>query len=198
MWGKGILEWSQLCTSLVNSQKSGDSVRDAISGAMTLQIIVIFMIIINCYLAFSVNYTKAFRVKNEIRSIIEKNEGLTCSAVEQINDLMLRTNYKITTEFEDWCTNNGYEVARLNAGSFCYKYQAVDVSGTYKEDNRYKGAYYTVATFVNIDLPLLNNFLPFAGNLFLVKGETALIYSSGVIGSGLPTGCATEQNRVKL
>lgn len=58
--------------------------RDAISGAMTLQIIVIFMIIINCYLAFSVNYTKAFRVKNEIRSIIEKNEGLTCSALSHL------------------------------------------------------------------------------------------------------------------
>ena len=62
--------------------------RDAISGALTLQIILIFMIIINCYLAFSVNYTKAFRVKNEILSIIEKNEGLTCSAMDQINDFM--------------------------------------------------------------------------------------------------------------
>lgn len=153
--------------------------RDAISGAMTLQIIVIFMIIINCYLAFSVNYTKAFRVKNEIRSIIEKNEGLTCSAMEQINDLMLRTNYKMNDQFEIWCTNNGYTVATTNTGSFCYKYQKIDVVGTSNENNLYKGAYYTVATFVNMDIPLINNVLPFAGNLFLVKGETAQIYSSG-------------------
>ena len=87
-------------------KKNGDSVRDAISGAMTLQIIVIFMIIINCYLAFSVNYTKAFRVKNEIRSIVEKNEGMTCSAISQINDLMLKSNYKMNTQFENWCENN--------------------------------------------------------------------------------------------
>lgn len=160
--------------------------RDAIGGAMTLQIIVIFMIIINCYLAFSVNYTKAFRVKNEIRSIIEKNEGLTDAAKEQINDLMLKNKYKMNELFETWCSNNDYEVLRLAAGSFCYKYQKVDVSGTYNDLNTYKGAYYTVATFVNIDLPLVNNLLPFAGNLFLVKGETALIYSSGAV-SGLPT-----------
>lgn len=153
--------------------------KEAISGAMTLQIIVIFMIIINCYLAFSVNYTKAFRVKNEIRSIIEKNEGLTCSAMTQINDLMLKTNYKMNDKFETWCTNNGYTVATAPAGSFCYKYQKIDVSGTSNEDNLYKGAYYTVATFVNVDIPLINNVLPFAGNLFLVKGETAQIYSSG-------------------
>ena len=160
--------------------------RDAISGAMTLQIIVIFLIIINCYLAFSVNYTKAFRVKNEIRSIVEKNEGLTCDALEQINELMLSTNYAMNEEFENWCRNNGYTVANVDAGSFCYKYNKVDVSGTSNENSKYKGAYYTIATFVNVDLPLVNNLLPFAGNLFLVKGETALIYSSGAV-SGLPT-----------
>ncbi len=153
--------------------------RDAISGAMSLQIIVIFMIIINCYLAFSVNYTKAFRVKNEIRSIIEKNEGLTCSAMEQINNLMLKTNYKMNDQFEIWCTNNGYTVATTNVGSFCYKYHKVDITGTSNDNTLYKGAYYTVATFVNVDIPLINNVLPFAGKLFLVQGETAQIYSSG-------------------
>ncbi len=163
--------------------------RDAISGAMTLQIIVIFMIIINCYLAFSVNYTKAFRVKNEIRSIIEKNEGFTCSAKDQINDLMLKNNYKMNSKFETWCTNNGYQVARLDAGSFCYKYSKVDVTGTSNDNSLYKGAYYTVATFVNVDLPLVNNVLPFAGNLFLVKGETALIFSSGAV-DALPSSCS--------
>ena len=160
--------------------------RDAISGAMTLQIIVIFLIIINCYLAFSVNYTKAFRVKNEIRSIIEKNEGLSCDALEQVNELMLKSNYAMNDEFENWCRNNGYQVANLDAGSFCYKYHKVDVEGTSNGNLTYKGAYYTVATFVNVDLPLVNKLLPFAGNLFLVKGETALIYSSGAV-SGLPT-----------
>lgn len=156
--------------------------RDAISGVMSLQIVVIVLIVMNCYLAFSVNYTKAFRVKNEILSIIEKNEGLTDDAKAQINQLMLDNNYRMNERFRIWCGNNGYDVTNdIGAGSFCYKRELVDVTGNGNINNTYKGSYYTVATFVNIDLPLVNNILPFAGNLFLVKGETALIYSSGAV-----------------
>ncbi len=153
--------------------------REAVGGAMSLQIIVIFMLVINCYLAFSVNYTKAFRTKNEIRSIVEKNEGLTNSAVAQIEDYMQKTRYKTNVRFENWCENNGYSVSRNAYSSFCYKYELVDQTGTSSENSMYKGAYYTIATFVNIDIPLINNLLPLGGNLFVVKGETALIYSSG-------------------
>ena len=153
--------------------------RDAIGGVMSLQIIVIFLILVNCYLAFSVNYTKAFRVKNEIRSIIEKNEGLTCSAMEQINDLMFKASYSINEGYTTWCQKNGYNVATTEAGSFCYKYQKVDVTGTSNQNNTYKGAYYTIATFVDMDVPLMNKILPFAGGAFIIKGETSLIYSSG-------------------
>ena len=160
--------------------------RDAIGGAMTLQIIVIFMIIINCYLAFSVNYTKAFRVKNEIRSIIEKNEGLTCSAVSQINDLMLNSNYGVKQG--DRNCPDGYTAANLTNGLFCYKYSRVDVTGTSNSNSTYKGAYYTVLTFVDIDIPIFNRIFPEIAVLnetFASKGETALIYSSG-----LPEGCS--------
>lgn len=153
--------------------------KEAIGGVMSLQIIMIVLIVMNCYLAFSVNYTKAFRTKNEIRSIIEKNEGFTCSAADQINEYMLETNYNISDGYLSWCESNGYEVARLGNGSFCYKNNKVDITGTTDQNTTYKGSYYTVVTFVNLDLPLINKVLPFAGNIFAVKGETALIYSSG-------------------
>lgn len=161
--------------------------RDAIGGAMTLQIILIFMIIINCYLAFSVNYTKAFRVKNEIRNIIEKNEGLTCSAIEQVNELMLKVNYGVKNGDRE-CPD-GYTPGSLDNGLFCFKYQKVDVAGTSNSDSKYKGAYYTVLTFVDVDIPIFNKVFPKVALLnetFTSKGETALIYSSGEIGSGLP------------
>lgn len=153
--------------------------RDAIGGALTLEIIVVFMIIINCYLAFSVNYTKAFRVKNEIRSIVEKNEGLTCSAMEQINELMLKTKYTMNPKFESWCRSNGYEVATTPAGSFCYQNHKLDVYGSSSDTTLYSGAYYTIVTFVNVDIPLINNLLPYTANIFLISGETSQIYSSG-------------------
>lgn len=163
--------------------------KDAFGGLFTIQLIVIFVIIINSYLAFSVNYTKAFRVKNEIRSIIEKQEGLTCDAIEQIDDLFERVKYRPNSGFNSWCSKNGYEVQETDHGSFCWKFQKVDVTGNYENNQIYKGGYYTIATFVNVDIPLVNKIYPFAGNLFLVKGETALIYSSGLGHDGAPRGC---------
>lgn len=184
--------------------------KEAIGGVLSLNIILIFLVIISCYLAFSVNYTKAYRVKNEIRSIIEKNEGLTCDALEQINKLMKNAHYNFPDNFATWCERNGYVVVSdvknnagiITQGGFCYKVQPVNKLGTTAEEKDYKGAYYTVATFVNvIDLPMfggggsnLNGIMDFLGNTFVVKGETALIYSSGKNYEGLPS-CDALSNK---
>ena len=45
--------------------------RDAIGGVVNITIIVTFLVIVSGYLAFNVNYTKAFRVKNKIITTIE-------------------------------------------------------------------------------------------------------------------------------
>ena len=177
--------------------------KEAIGGVLSLNIILIFLVIISCYLAFSVNYTKAYRVKNEIRSIIEKNEGLTCDALDQINRLMQNAHYDFPDGFATWCERNGYVVVsdntnnagRITRGGFCYKVQPVNKLGTSDDETMYKGAYYTVATFVNVlDLPMFggsasgaNDLMNFLGNTFVVKGETALIYSSGLNYEGLPS-----------
>lgn len=161
--------------------------KDAIGGLFSIQAIVIFMIVVNCFLAFSVNYTKAFRAKNEIRSIIEKNEGLTCQALKQIDDFVLKNNYRIADGFATWCSNNNYQVARDSNQTplFCYKVEKVDIAGGSSNNDTYKGAYYTIATFVNIDIPIFNKVFSEVGSVFRVQGETALIYSSGVNYSGL-------------
>ena len=50
--------------------------REAIGGTWLTQLIIIFMLIFVAFLALSLNYTKAFKVKNEILSIIEKRERI--------------------------------------------------------------------------------------------------------------------------
>ena len=49
--------------------------RDAIGQVFALQVILGFVLLINGYMAYSVNYTRAFRVKNQIINIIEQYEG---------------------------------------------------------------------------------------------------------------------------
>lgn len=168
--------------------------KNAIGGVFTIEAIVVFMIIVNCFLAFSVNYTKAFRAKNEIRSIIEKHEGLTCNALGHIRTVLNKNKYQLGTNQMAWCENNGYQIATGADGStpiFCYKVQKVGSGGSTEKTSKYAGAYYTIVTFVNIQIPLFDRvFDGFFASVFKVKGETALIHSSGIDHSGLPSeGC---------
>ena len=73
--------------------------KDAISNAVVIQIIIIFLVIINSYLAFSVNYTRAFRIKNNIVSTIERYEGLTREAHNQIEEMMANAGYSISDSY---------------------------------------------------------------------------------------------------
>ena len=49
--------------------------RDAFGGIANMVVIIVFLVIVSGYLAFNVNYTKAFRVKNKIISTFEQYEG---------------------------------------------------------------------------------------------------------------------------
>ena len=49
--------------------------RDAMGGTVVLVIIVVFIVVTLGYMAFNVNYTKAFRMKNKIISVYEDYKG---------------------------------------------------------------------------------------------------------------------------
>lgn len=154
--------------------------RDAIGGTFSLQIILFFLVLINAYLAFSVNYTKAFRIKNNIISIIEQQEGYTMeksvadktatTAEGRIFSLMKDANYNIKKSYlESYCPNNGYKLAydsTQNTG-FCLKFH----------ENQDGSGYYSVVTLIDIDIPILSNLLSWSG-VFAIKGETKSIYSN--------------------
>ena len=167
--------------------------RESIGGAFTLEIIIIFMVLVNSYLAFSVNYSKAFKVKNAIIDLIENNEGFPTG--EAVN-----------------CTTNGDP--NTFSGRFCkiirdYGYTAskqyvandkscsevphapnledlgiciiphTNIIGQESSKDQYQGVYYTVYTYINIELPILKNILQNMPGVFRISGDTNIIYSSG-------------------
>jgi len=147
--------------------------RDAIGGVFTIQIILFFLVIINAYLAFSVNYTKAFRIKNNIVAILEQQEGFTTdgtdSAAGQIEKIMTDTGYNVEKGVIDRCgsRDDGYVAVYNNAGGYCLKLNK-NADGT---------GYYSVKTYISINIPILNNLLPVFSDVFAIKGETKTIYS---------------------
>lgn len=161
--------------------------KTAMGGIFTMQSIIIFLVLASGLLAFSVSYTKAFKVKNDIRRVVEEFEGLTESASVKIDKVADKYSYNLSTPntYVELCQKmEGYKAYRStttngNEVVFCIKCELADIAGTKENNLKYKGSYYTIVTFVSIDIPIINKVFPKAANFLKVKGQTALIYSSG-------------------
>ncbi len=164
--------------------------REAIGGAFTLEVIIVFMILVNSYLAFSVNYTRAFRVKNAVIDLIENYEGfpnnadLSCTSNKGTDDfsgklcaIVRRYGYNSAEYAKGDCQGLKVPEGITNLGLCVIPH--VNTRGDEELNKAYQGVYYTVYSYINIDLPILRDILPFMPNLFRITGDTNMIYSSG-------------------
>ena len=62
------------------------------------------------------------------------------------------------------------------SGGFCYKRVDVDVTGS----GALVGREYSIITFVNVNVPGLNQLFQLVPSVFSVKGETKTVYSNKV------------------
>ena len=145
--------------------------RDAVGGVVNLVIIVVFLVIVSGYLAFNVNYTKAFRVKNKIISTIEEYEGnIENNALKnQINEYMRAIGYNSSATMN--CDLYGMSSVG-GSGGWCYK--QVKSNSTGGEDEGNTKVYYKVMTQIQIDMPIIRNVLPNL-RIFTITGDTKAI-----------------------
>ena len=136
--------------------------RDAIGGSIVIVIIVVFIVIVSGYLAFNVNYTKAFRMKNKIISYYDDYNG-QCD-----------TSAACRKKIREYADDIGYRTANLKcpAGSTAkenlYCSEHVDVSGSTRDTAARE--YYKITTKINVEIPVINYF--FNLNVFNVSGNT--------------------------
>ena len=139
--------------------------QNAYGGIVNITFIVVFLVIVSGYLAFSVNYNKAFRVKNKMISAIEECEGIKENddcATQKIEEYIKQIGY---SNANNW-TADGYTHCPSKKG-YCWEEQ--EAGNSSKELG--EKVYYKVTTAVNIDLPILNKILPNM-KLFQVSGTT--------------------------
>ena len=159
--------------------------RDAIGQVFTLQIILVFVFLINGYMAYSVNYTRAFRVKNQIVNIIEQYEGpYNDEGLAKIRSYINKAAYKapqtLINDFKvNYCTKNKNDFASTDnkcevecQDGWCYIEHNVSID---EADGERTGRYYSIVTFVNIDIPVINKIVGL-GDFLSVSGETKTIY----------------------
>ena len=151
--------------------------KQAIGSGWMLGFVSIFIVLFTAYLAISVNYTKAFKVKNRIISLIEENEGFTYSSdVKETGTNIDDIKNKAKQETED--------KIYLYLNEIGYNYTDVKCPDSIGDGNEFTGGYcvkkitnsqgsdYTVATFISLELPII-----WIKINVPITGETKVIYN---------------------
>lgn len=159
--------------------------RESIGGAWILTIVVLFIVLFSGYLAVSINYTKAFKVKNYIINTIEQNEGFSkyeddviTASVESLQASGKTEGYvaaylKSTGYFT---TENEESMRRRCNGDDAFSSQNYYYSGGYciKKICNYSGygaPYYKVTTFIKFQIPIIQDAF-----LIEINGETKPLF----------------------
>ncbi len=156
--------------------------KDSIGGTWIMGIFIIFIALFASFMAYSISYTRAFRVKNEIINMIERNEGFTTSTLnlDNVSEAELANDDSVEGSAYHYIKSMGYNysdaeqvscnAANLDAGvmqkgGYCLK--KLCPSNT----NDSEKIYYKVTTFIALSIPMfdLTVRLP-------ISGETKAMY----------------------
>lgn len=143
--------------------------REAIGGTWITQLVIIFMLIFVAFLALSLNYSKAFQMKNEMLTMIEKREGLTTGSngsIALINNYLTYNGYHVKKS----CKIGTYGVSDLkgttiervanNGKNYYYCVEKIQ-----SPSSKYKNkVYYKVEMFFYFNLPVIGDIFKFTIN----------------------------------
>ena len=146
--------------------------RDAMGGTVTLMIIVVFIVVALGYMAYNVNYTKAFRMKNKIISLYQDYEG-DCSGacldsiVSYANEIGYKParNLRCPSGFSKYGSYYCFRRTEFEADSNLSSYTRGNGASDIK-----KREYYTIVTKININIPIISNVLNL--EVFQISGDT--------------------------
>ncbi len=165
---------------------------DALGGLVNIAIIVFVSLLIIGYMAFNINYSKAFKVKNYIVSTFEKYNGkcasygpLNSACNKQVNDYLQEVGYGNTGIKQsdgpvvDYLSCNG-KVDGLEKdcdnniscvdGKYCYKKYYT----SYNLTNNTRKFYFKIVTKADIEVPVIHNVVGMI-NIFYIVGSTEIM-----------------------
>ena len=149
--------------------------QDAFGGILSIVLIVVFLLLVEGVLGFTVSYSKAFRMKNVVLSTMEEYDNACCfkSGTACYKKIKYKAE-KLGYSPAKLSCPSGFKLAYSGGESFfCYKANKSNstVSG---------GKTYHIITQVDINIPIINNITGMT--LFQVSGDTRVIYTKGLEG----------------
>lgn len=150
--------------------------KEAIGSYWLTTIVLTFIVLFTGYLCLSINMNKAYKVKNEIINIIQKNNGLNDEALDQIQEYMIKVGYRTKgtcdSDDGDGFTTTGHGFASKGNAVFCAKMMEVNYSTDDGTKEQFpKAAYYQVKVFFAVDMPIVRNIFTFQ-----IAGSTKKMY----------------------
>lgn len=157
--------------------------RESIGSAWLMIIVMTFITLFSGYLAFSINYSKSFRVKDGIVERIQKHNGLvktgSKSTLKEIDDFLAEIGYNAKGNCFKFCNEEGNDFAGINGTTFkqnpsdreLFNYCLVKVRAYQSGTNVMTSSYYKVIVFFSLrigSISLLSN--------FHTQGETQTLY----------------------
>ena len=143
--------------------------KEAYGGIVSLVFIAIFLVIVISILGLVVSYTKAFKMKDRIISVIEEYEGSGCYPELSGGSSASACRERI----KDAARELGYSPANLNCGGsltkssdnlYCYSMDRLTDSNK---------AVFKVVTQVDISFPIIDKIMGF--RFFQVAGDTQTV-----------------------
>lgn len=139
--------------------------KEAIGNSFLVTLSIVFLFLIMSLLVASLSYSKAYKAKNKIVSVIEKYNGFDASAEDEVNTDLFKMGYKTNTTSRR-CKEYENKVLLHDTEAGTYDYCVYEVSST-------RGRYYQVVTYMHFDVPIIEQYLTFE-----VKGDSRTIYES--------------------
>lgn len=157
---------------------------EGVGSSTILIIIVVFIVFVFGYIAFNVNYSKAFHMKDKIIRTYEKYDGQCYNygngCIKEITDYAKQIGY---TAYRNLDCDTAITKIKMKSGSlshgqpianlYCeYDIDAYDGSGVGVVQEGGTFHYYKIMTRINIEIPIIQNIL--SHQILTVTGDTKL------------------------
>ena len=151
--------------------------KDSFGATFIFIIVIAFIVLFTGYICVSINQTKAFNVKNEIVEALERYGNYSSALFKNsVKSAFEKEGYRTVGNCDVpkgkkvlGCGRTGEcSITNLENVAFCITINPFQK--TSESTSGIKGAYYTVETFYQLDLPIINSFFNLS-----TKGETQLI-----------------------
>ena len=140
-------------------------------GVLSLtNIVILFILVFTGYLCVMLNQTKAYNVKNEIITIIQKHNGLGDDALAEIKEYSDKVDYNDGSITSKAIQTSG-ELTDSDKGMICITTHSINYNLNDPTGQFPNAAYYDVKVFFALDMPIINSVFNF--NL---RGNTKIVY----------------------